>query len=231
MPLRHALDQMRGLVSRARSFNPASAKIAFGISASDYMQVAGPLPFVTKISAAAPDVQVMVRAVYTPKADLERGDVDVAFLQSSEVEGTEFRYLDVLRERYVGIARKHSLSPGGMPMDRFVAARHAIVSPRAEGFRGPTDDALAAMGLTRKVAVAVSSFVMMIEAGREAISSRSPRNDWSLAMLIASIPSNLRFPWPGSGSLWSGTSAPTIILDALGCVLNRRVLRPKLRID
>jgi DNA-binding transcriptional LysR family regulator len=164
VPLRHALDQMRGLVSRARSFNPASAKIAFGISASDYMQVAVLLPFVTKISAAAPDVQVMVRAVYTPKADLERGDVDVAFLQSSEVEGTEFRYLDVLRERYVGIARKHSLSPRGMPMDRFVAARHAIVSPRAEGFRGPTDDALAAMGLTRKVAVAVSSFVMMIEA-------------------------------------------------------------------
>jgi DNA-binding transcriptional LysR family regulator len=164
IPLRHALDQMRALVSRARSFDPASAKMIFGISASDYMQVAVLLPFLTRINAVAPDVRIMMRAVHRPKADLERGDVDVAFLQSSEVENTDFRYLDVLRERYVGIARKNSLTAGIMPRDHFVSARHIIVSPRAEGFRGPTDEALEAIGLTRKVTLAVSSFVMLIEA-------------------------------------------------------------------
>jgi len=51
-----------------------------------------------------------------------------------------------------------------MPIDRFMAARHIIVSPRAEGFAGPTDDALASLGLTRQVAFAVSSFVFLIEA-------------------------------------------------------------------
>ncbi|WP_158746508.1 LysR family transcriptional regulator [Acidisphaera sp. L21] len=167
VPLRHALDQMRALVSRARSFDPANAKIIFGISASDYMQVTVLLPFVTQLHVVAPDVQVMVRAVHEPKADLERGDVDVAFLQSSEVEGTEFRYLDVLRERYIGVTRKQSFTAGVMTMERFIAARHVIVSPRATGFRGSTDDALEAIGLTRKVAVAVSSFVMMIEAVAE----------------------------------------------------------------
>jgi DNA-binding transcriptional LysR family regulator len=165
-PLRLALDQARALVSRSRAFDPASANVTFSVSSSDYMQVAILLPFLLGLNSTAPSLRVMVRLgdIRVAATELERGDVDVAFVQSGDVEGRDLRSQDVLTERYIGIARKHSLEFGAMPIERFMEARHIIVSPRAEGFVGPTDDALAAVGLTRNVAFAVSSFVFLIEA-------------------------------------------------------------------
>ncbi|MFT4436539.1 LysR family transcriptional regulator [Caballeronia sp. 15715] len=166
MPLRLALDQARALVSRAQMFDPASANMTFSISASDYMQVAILLPFLLQLNCSAPGLRVMVRLgdIRAAATELERGEVDVAFTQSGDVEGRDLRNLDVLTERYIGIARKHTVDDGVMPIDRFMEAQHIIVSPNAEGFVGPTDDALSAFGLTRKVAFAVSSFVFLIEA-------------------------------------------------------------------
>jgi DNA-binding transcriptional LysR family regulator len=166
-PLRQALDQVRALVSRTQSFDPANASVNLAISSSDYMQVAILLPFLLRINVLAPGMRVIVRPLHNSdvvKAELDRGDVDVAFLQSEDVEGSDLHSVDVLKERYIGIARKHSLNEPGMSIDRFMESRHIIVSPRAEGFRGPTDDALAAMHLARHVAFAVSSFVFLIEA-------------------------------------------------------------------
>ena len=166
-PLRHSLDQMRALVSRAQAFDPASAKMTFGICSSDYIQVAVLLPFLLEIDAIAPGIRIMLRQIHNRHAvrtDLERGDVDVAFLLPENIEGTDLRSVDVLRERYVGLARKDTLDGSTMSLDRFTAARHIIVSPQAEGFWGPTDDALAKLGRTREVTFAVSSFALLIEA-------------------------------------------------------------------
>lgn len=166
-PLRHSLDQMRALIGRAQAFDPASAKMTFGICASDYVQVAILFPFLLDIHAMAPGLQIMLRQIHNRqnvRAELERGEVDVAFLQPENIEGTDLRSIDVLRERYIGIVRKHTPDGDAMTLDRFVAARHVIVSPQGDGFRGPTDDALAAMGLARQVTFAVSSFALLIEA-------------------------------------------------------------------
>lgn len=165
-PLRHALDQTRALVSGARAFDPSSAEMVFSISCSDYMH-AVMLPALLSINEIAPGVRIMVRQLRdgaTIRAELERGDVDVAFVLSEYVENTDLRSLDVLTERYIGIARKNSLPSADMTLDQFVARRHIIVSPRGEGFVGPTDDALAARNMTRKVAFAVSSFIFLFEA-------------------------------------------------------------------
>jgi DNA-binding transcriptional LysR family regulator len=165
-PLRHGLDQMRALVSRTHAFEPANAKVTFGICSSDYIQLAILTPFLLNLDSTAPGVRIMLRQIHdrgTVRADLERGDIDVAFLRPENVEGTDLRSIDVLRERYVGFARKSSLVGGAMPMDRFVAARHITVSPQGEGFTGPTDEALAAIGLARHVAFAVSSFAHLVE--------------------------------------------------------------------
>ncbi|PRY04457.1 LysR family transcriptional regulator [Paraburkholderia sp. BL25I1N1] len=166
VPLRLALDQARALVNRAQTFDPANANMTFSIAASDYMQVAILLPFLLQLSCRAPGLRVMVRLgdVRLVGAELERGDADVALVESEDVGGRDLRRLDVLSERYIGIARRHTVERGFMPIDRFMAASHIIVSPRAQGFTGPTDEALAAVGLTRQVAFAVSSFVFLIEA-------------------------------------------------------------------
>lgn len=166
-PLRKTLDQMRELVTSARTFDPSSASATLTISASDYMQIAILMPFLLKMHLVAPNVRVMVRQLQDSqmvRAELERGLIDIAFLQSEGLEGTDLRHKEVLFEHYIGIARKGSIEERPMPIDRFIQSRHIIVSPRAEGFKGSTDEALAAVGLTRKVAFAVSSFMFMIEA-------------------------------------------------------------------
>lgn len=165
-PVRRALKEAKSVFGQGRGFDPATAEFTFTIASSDYMQVAVLLPFLTAISEAAPKVRVMAK-LGTPRsvrADLERGDLDLAFLQTRTPEALGLHALPVLQETYVGIARRGSVPTGRMSMKRFVAARHIIVAPAGESFLGPTDAALAAAGLTRTVSFAVSSFVTLIEA-------------------------------------------------------------------
>jgi len=164
--LREALDRARGIVSRAQTFDPATGEITFAVAATDYMQVAVLLPFLVRLNAAAPKVRLMVRLLDIPNigAELERGDVDIAFVQPFSAEGPGLRSVLILQERYLGIARKGSIGTEGMSLERFVAARHIIVSLNRDSFAGPTDTALAALGLKRKVSFAVTSFLFLIES-------------------------------------------------------------------
>lgn len=165
--LRQTLDQMRSLVSSANAFDPSTAEMTFSISCSDYVQIAVLLPFLMELNKIAPNIRVMVKQNHDSNSlgvELERGVVDVVFLQREDVEGTELRKMDVLTERYVGITRKGNPIAREMNIEKFTAERHIIVSPRAEGFQGPTDVALAAVGRWREVAFAVSSFVFLVEA-------------------------------------------------------------------
>jgi len=162
-PLREALDQLRMVIGQGQAFEPASAAMTFAVSGTDYLQIAVLLPFLLQLRSEAPAIRLMVRLgdSRTAAAELERGDV--AFLQPENV-AAGLRSMEVFQERYVGIVRKGSLPTGSMDIDEFTRAGHVIVSPRAEGFAGPTDDALATIGRQRRVLLAVSSFVFLIEA-------------------------------------------------------------------
>ncbi|QNQ08338.1 LysR family transcriptional regulator [Sphingomonas alpina] len=162
-PLREALNRISALISGAHAFDPAEAEISFTIAASDYMQTIL-LPFLLWVNDTAPGVRIMLRpSGRSAMADLENGEIDIAFLQPSEASGPRLHRLDMLGERYVGVIRKGGLDARPMTLERFIAERHIIVSPRADGFEGPTDEALAALGLTRRVAFAFSSFVFLLD--------------------------------------------------------------------
>lgn len=165
-PVRRALEEAKNVFGQGRGFDPATAEFTFTIAASDYMQVAVLLPFLTAISAAAPKVKVMAKlgSPRIVRTELERGDLDLAFLQTGTRETLGLHALPVIQDTYIGIARRGSVPTGRMSIKRFVAARHIIVAPAGESFLGPTDAALAAAGLTRTVSFAVSSFVTLIEA-------------------------------------------------------------------
>lgn len=165
-PLGELLDAARGLVAQAQHFDPLADEVVLSLSSSDYMQVAVLLPFLSHLSSSAPGVRLMMTLgdPRTVRQQLERGEIDVAFVQTGGVRGPDINRKKLLKERYVGIARKHSQSNPNMSFERFTSARHIIVSPNSEGFAGPTDEALAEVGLTRHVAFAVSSFLFLIEA-------------------------------------------------------------------
>jgi DNA-binding transcriptional LysR family regulator len=164
-PLRDALDRLREVVKPANTFDPAASPLSFSFAGTDYMQVAVLLPFLLELRSEAPDLRAQVRLSdsRTITSELEQGDADIAFLQPERVDGA-LRSQLLLEEKYVGIARKGSLGGRSMSLKRFLTANHVIVSPRGEGFRGPTDAALEKSGHERKVCFAVSSFIFLVEA-------------------------------------------------------------------
>ncbi len=83
--------------------------------------------------------------------DLETGVVDQAI-------GPEVRAQALFRDRYVGVVRAgHPLSEGDITPARFAAEKHVHVS-RRDNDKSAIDDALAAMGLQRRIATTVGGF-------------------------------------------------------------------------
>ena len=70
----------------------------------------------------------------------------------------EVRAQLLFRDRLAGVVRQgHDLSQGEVTPERFAAGRHILVSRRGAK-RGPVDDALAAIGLERKISAAVGGY-------------------------------------------------------------------------
>ncbi|ADV67075.1 LysR family transcriptional regulator [Deinococcus maricopensis] len=83
-------------------------------------------------------------------------DVEVGVVGHST--SPEVRVHALFRDRFVGVVRAgHALSHGEVTPARYVHGAHVSVSRRGQE-RGPIDDALAALGLDREVAVVVSEF-------------------------------------------------------------------------
>jgi DNA-binding transcriptional LysR family regulator len=103
------------------------------------------------------------RLRFAPKPDkdvrpLREGliDLDVGVLGES---GPEVRIQALYRDRFVAVVRQgHPLiAAGEITPERYAACHHVVTSRRGQ-LTGPVDDALAAAGLTRNVAVIVPSF-------------------------------------------------------------------------
>ena len=105
-----------------------------------------------------------VRLRFAPKPDkdvrpLREGsiDLDVGVLGES---GPEVRVQALYRDRFIAIVRDGHpllLAETEITPERYAACDHVVTSRRGRT-RGPVDDALAAAGLTRNVAVVVPSF-------------------------------------------------------------------------
>ena len=104
-----------------------------------------------------------VRLRFAPKPDkdvrpLREGliDLDVGVLGAS---GPEVRVQTLYRDHFVAVVRQGHplLSKGAITPERYAACDHVVTSRRGK-LTGPVDDALAAVGLTRNVAVIVPSF-------------------------------------------------------------------------
>lgn len=104
-----------------------------------------------------------VRLRFAPKPDkdvrpLREGsiDLDVGVLGES---GPEVRVQALYRDHFIAVVREGHplLANGKISPERYAACDHVITSRRGRTM-GPVDDALAAVGLTRHVAVVVPTF-------------------------------------------------------------------------
>ena len=108
--------------------------------------------------AAAP----RVRLRFAPKPDkgvqaLRDGSTDLEIGVLGDA-GPEMNVQTLFHDRFVAVVRLgHDLASGTVTPERYAACRHVVASRRGRS-HGPVDDALAELGLARRVVVTVPSF-------------------------------------------------------------------------
>lgn len=156
--VRKVLHDAAALVKK-QAFDPATLARTFVIGTSDLVE-AHLLPRLTELALReAPDVDVATRAVSGPSlAELEDGRLDLVIVpQRNLPEGLMVQplfddtFLCAVRRDHPEVRRK-------LTLERFLALRHVQIAPQGTP-GGPVDDALAAQGLSRRVAVRTPSFL------------------------------------------------------------------------
>ncbi|WP_233852218.1 LysR family transcriptional regulator [Paraburkholderia sp. HD33-4] len=162
-----ALESVRLVATPRGKFDPARLQATLSVAATDHAILTVVAPVLARIQAAAPGAVLKLRPADTESAlrMLDTGDLDIVLGSGSFAQIPQrFDCRLVHQERFVGIARKGhpALVKRGrklyMELDDFTRLPHILVSPRGDP-RGAVDDALEALGRTRKVNATCPSFL------------------------------------------------------------------------
>lgn len=163
-PLREALEALQRAVSPQDRFDPARATNTWRVAAFDYAESTVVLPVLHGLRTMAPGTRLAVmQAVPSLLArQAEQGEIDLAF-HTTEGAPPGLHRRPLFTERYVlaGRAGHPGLRRKPTPA-QFCRLEHVIVSPDGGGFFGPTDEALAARGLSRRVVLSVPHFLFVL---------------------------------------------------------------------
>ncbi|PWW04112.1 LysR family transcriptional regulator [Hoeflea marina] len=125
------------------------------------------LLYAARLSANVTNAAPGVRLRFAPKPDKDIEllrdatiDLDIGVVSG---DGAELRGQTLFEDSFVGVARTGHPILSAPPVDagRYAACGHVVGSRRGE-FNGPVDDALAELGLTRKVHLVVPSYPAVI---------------------------------------------------------------------
>lgn len=155
---------MRGVqevLQGAQGFDPATDRRTFTLASNDYCGAVVLPALVRRLQRSAPHVNLRVRALVqdTPVQGLASGALDAALgTFVDQAPGLERR--TVFEDGFVCVVRKdHPVIRGRLTLKRYAEASHILVSAPGEG-PGMADVALAAHGLSRRVAVRVPHFLV-----------------------------------------------------------------------
>ncbi|RZF31669.1 LysR family transcriptional regulator [Paraburkholderia sp. UYCP14C] len=162
-----ALESVRLVATPRGKFDPARLQATLSVAATDHAILTVVAPVLARIQAAAPGAVLKLRPADIESAlrMLDTGDLDIVLGSGSFAQIPQrFDCQLVHQERFVGIARNGhpALVKRGrklyMELDDFARLPHILVSPRGDP-RGAVDDALEALGRTRKVSATCPSFL------------------------------------------------------------------------
>jgi DNA-binding transcriptional LysR family regulator len=150
-----ALAQLRATLGDGAAFAPRDAKRTFTLASTDYTTcVLGPALY-ADVAMAAPGIDLRILGYDKDNIPelLDRGDIDLALGVFSPPPERVVRRL-LCPERFVGLARRGhpALAAGEMSLATYAGLRHALVSVQRDA-RGEIDKALAAQGLSRRIAL------------------------------------------------------------------------------
>ncbi|PMS16860.1 LysR family transcriptional regulator [Trinickia dabaoshanensis] len=165
---RDALDEARAVLSSARAdIDVSSLTRTFTIRANDDFVEAFGSPLIAEASASAPNVLLR----FAPKPEktashLRDGSADLEIGVLGEM-GPEVRLQALFRDRFVGVVRSGHPLQGETSVGavRYAAFGHVVAARRGNP-SGPVDEALAALGITRKIVAVVPSFSAALAVAR-----------------------------------------------------------------
>jgi DNA-binding transcriptional LysR family regulator len=160
--LRRVLDDLTGVL-RGETFDPATARRTFHIGASDYIEIVLLPRLAARLAAQAPHIDLWVH-MFEAWGDvaLGSGQLDAVLGPPRGAQRPSATYEKrLVRETFSCVMRKdHPLAGGRLTLPRYCEAAHLMVAPR--GTPGSfVDDALHAVGRTRRIAMAVPHFLVV----------------------------------------------------------------------
>ena len=153
------------LVQQGGAFDPATAGVTFTIAASDYVEFAILPRLVDFLEANAPLARLAVKPMDFGAIgrQLEAGDVDIGILGAGFAP-PNVRSRPLYLERFMCVARHdHPQVADRLTLDLFCELDHVLVSPSGGAFVSPVDNALAALGRSRRVRLSVPHFLLVTE--------------------------------------------------------------------
>lgn len=192
------VQEAEAAIGPADSFDPMRLERTFTIRTSDgFAENFGP-SLIERVRAEAP--RARLRFVQKPDRvsfGLRDGTIDLETGVVGDETGPEVRAKTLFKDRFVGVVRSGNiLSKGKVTLTRYLKCGHISVSRRGI-LQGPIDDALAALGETREIAVTVSGFATAIALARatDMAASVPERHTANLREGLRSF--TLPFPTPG----------------------------------
>ncbi len=211
-PVRDALDRLRGVLDGGTGFDPATARRAFTLAASDYVAFLVLPSLMEAVGRIAPGIDLRQRhlAKESVEAAIDRGEADAAlgvFPQLSK----RIRAVPLFRERFVLAARRGhpALDGGALTPEEFAALPHVLMTLRRDA-TGAIDDALAGLGLKRRVALTVADHLLVpfVIAASDMVAALPQRMAQRFAectgLMIREVPLPLP-PWDVS-LIWGGAT-------------------------
>jgi DNA-binding transcriptional LysR family regulator len=157
-PLRRAMIEVRRVIANP-TFEPATARGVFRISAWDY-ETATIVPLiVTRLAKEAPNLEIlMITQNNWSLEKLEQNTVELTLGAFANIPSGFYRQR-IMTDKFVSVVRAgHPLLKGKLTPERFVEFSHIVTSVSGEG-PGPVDKALENFGLKRHIALRVPNFL------------------------------------------------------------------------
>ncbi len=157
--LDRALGELESAVAGEPEFDPKTARRTFTIGMADYMQALVMGPLLRQLEMEAPDVDLTVVVFPNLRELVDTGAIDLA-LSIADADGRGLSRAPVFRENFICMVRRgHPQIRKAPSLDKYLAQRHVVIAPR--GTEGSyIDTALAKRGLSRRIALRVTNFLI-----------------------------------------------------------------------
>ncbi len=157
--VRSLLDRVELLGRSPGPLDPRRLERTFTLGGADFMEILLLPPLVRRLTKEAPMVNLSSRPITSDsEPELESGALDMA-IGVFRAPSARLVSRKLFEESFVCMLRRgHPALKGRMTVERFAALSHVLISPRGIG-GGAVDDALAAHGLKRRVAIRTATFL------------------------------------------------------------------------